>query len=73
MLRATNTGVTAIIDGNGGVIAAARSFATASVNGEIHGRTGSTPYVSMGNAGFLALAIAMILVGPLAARLKPGG
>ena len=49
MLRATNTGVTAIIDQRGRVLAAAPQFVTTALDGLAQGYTGSTPYVRWGN------------------------
>ena len=66
MLRATNTGVTAIIDQRGRVLAAAPQFVTTALDGFAQGYTGSTPYVRWGNwvvlgliAGMLAVAVAL--------------
>ena len=55
MLRATNTGVTAIIDARGRVLASLPLFTTGSLSGEIQGYAGSTPYVRWGNAPVLVL------------------
>ena len=68
MLRATNTGVTAIIDASGRIVASAPEFTTAKVSGDVRGYQGSTPYIVFGNAGFLVLALAMILIPLTAAR-----
>ena len=57
MLRATNTGMTAIIDQRGRVLEAAPEFATAVVNGDVPGYTGVTPYVRWGNLPIIALAL----------------
>ena len=62
MLRATNTGVTAIIDQRGRVLAAAPQFVTTSVQGKAQGFTGSTPYVLWGNWVFLSLAALMLVI-----------
>jgi len=67
MLRATNTGVTAIIDPKGRIVASAPEFTTTTVTGEIHGYQGATPYVRLGNWAFLAAAALMIAL-PLAAQ-----
>jgi len=56
MLRATNTGMTAIVDEKGRIIAQAPVFQIASLHGVAQGMTGSTPYVRWGNGLFLALA-----------------
>lgn len=55
MLRSTNTGVTAIIDARGHVLASLPPFTAGSLSGEIQGYAGSTPYVRWGNAPVLAL------------------
>ncbi len=55
MLRATNTGVTAIIDARGHVLASLPLFTTGSLSGAIQGYAGSTPYVRWGNAPVLTL------------------
>ena len=72
MLRATNTGVTAIIDANGQVVASAPEFTTTTLSGHVQGYQGSTPYVIFGNAGFLVLALAMLLLPPIVTRLVRG-
>jgi apolipoprotein N-acyltransferase len=55
MLRATNTGVTAIIDSAGRMQAYLPLFTTGSLSGRIQGYTGSTPYVRWGNRPMLVL------------------
>ncbi|HUO43985.1 MAG TPA: apolipoprotein N-acyltransferase [Burkholderiales bacterium] len=62
MLRATNTGVTAIIDPHGRVGQAAPGFTTAIVSGEVNGYTGATPYVRYGDAPVIALALLLTAV-----------
>jgi apolipoprotein N-acyltransferase len=69
MLRATNTGVTAIIDVSGRIAVSAPEFTTTRINGEVRGYQGSTPYIVFGNSGFLALALAMILIPLIASRI----
>jgi apolipoprotein N-acyltransferase len=68
MLRATNTGVTAIIDARGRVQARLPAFTEGRLEGEARGHTGATPYVRVGNAGVLAVALAALAVGVLAGR-----
>jgi apolipoprotein N-acyltransferase len=70
MLRATNTGVTAIIDPKGRITASAPEFTTTAVTGEILGYRGSTPYVRWGNYGFIALSGLMILIAVLLHRFR---
>jgi apolipoprotein N-acyltransferase len=60
MLRATNTGVTAIVDQRGRVLHSAPEFVITVVDGSVQGFTGSTPYVWWGNWPFLAIAVAML-------------
>jgi apolipoprotein N-acyltransferase len=60
MLRATNTGVTAIIDQRGRVLRSAPEFTITVVDGSVQGFSGSTPYVWWGNWPFLAVAAAML-------------
>jgi apolipoprotein N-acyltransferase len=61
MLRATNTGVTAIIDPLGRVVRSAPEFSTATVTHAVQGYQGATPYVRWGNYG--ALGLALLLLG----------
>lgn len=70
MLRATNTGVTAIIGPDGHIVAAAPEFSTTSISGEVQGRQGRTPYILWGNAGFLLLSAIMIASVPLVSRRR---
>jgi apolipoprotein N-acyltransferase len=67
MLRATNTGVTAIIDPRGRLVQAAPQFAVAIISADVHGHTGATPYVRWGNV-FVVLVAAAMLLGALLAR-----
>ncbi|HWR77149.1 MAG TPA: apolipoprotein N-acyltransferase [Thiobacillus sp.] len=69
MLRATNTGVTAIIDAQGHVLASLPLFTTGTLSGEIQGYAGSTPYVRWGNAPVLALW-GVLGIGLLAAAFR---
>jgi apolipoprotein N-acyltransferase len=69
MLRATNTGVTAIIDAKGRVLASLPLFTAGSLSGEIQGYAGSTPYVRWGNVPVLTLW-GMLGVGLLLARIR---
>ena len=60
MLRATNTGVTAIIGADGSVRGALPPFTRAALTGEVRAYTGSTPYVRWGN--WPAVTISIILL-----------
>jgi apolipoprotein N-acyltransferase len=59
MLRATNTGITSIIDHHGIEQARLPWFTRAILEGSIAGRTGTTPYVRVGDAYAVALSLAL--------------
>jgi len=69
MLRATNTGVTAIIDARGHLLASLPLFTRGSLSGEIQGYAGSTPYVRWGNAPVL-IVWGVLGIGLLAAAFR---
>ena len=72
MLRATNTGVTAVIAPDGRVEASAPEFARAVLTREVRGFAGSTPFIAVGNYGALALCAALVGIAlAAAARSKP--
>ena len=71
MLRATNTGVTAIIDQRGRVLTAAPQLVATVVDGTARGYGGSTPYVLWGNWVFLGLT-AVMLAAAVALRAHRG-
>ena len=50
MLRATNTGVTAIVAPDGAVVGRLPSFTEGVLEGRVRGRAGATPYAAAGNA-----------------------
>ncbi len=66
MLRATNTGMTAIITADGHVQSVLKPFTRAALRGEVRGYTGSTPYVRWGN--WLAILISVLLMAFLGKR-----
>jgi apolipoprotein N-acyltransferase len=72
MLRATNTGMTAIIDDGGGIVRVAPQFETAALTGTLQGYTGTTPYVRWGNALALAVSLAMLGAALLVAHRRVG-
>jgi apolipoprotein N-acyltransferase len=57
LLRATNTGMTAIIDHHGNIAAVLPAFTQGTLNGTAQGRSGATPYVRWGNAPVVLLAL----------------
>jgi apolipoprotein N-acyltransferase len=70
LLRATNTGATAIIDPHGRVLAQLPFLQAAALRGEVSGFRGRTPYVMHGDLSAMALALAL-LVASLAAGRGP--
>ena len=62
MVRATNTGVTAIIDHKGRIISRAPEFTTTALNGNAQGFGGATPYVKFGNILTILLSLAMLVL-----------
>jgi apolipoprotein N-acyltransferase len=68
MLRATNTGVTAVIDHRGRVQKSAPEFETTVIHAEVFGFTGTTPYIRWGNYAFLLIAAAMIAASVIVSR-----
>ena len=75
MLRATNTGLTALIDAKGEMLAHLPPFTTGVLQGTVIGYTGSTPYVRWGNwpvlvIGWLSLALAILEHGARWINLK---
>ena len=71
MLRATNTGVTAIIDERGHVADSVPQFVIAVLEGRVQGRVGRTPYIFWGNWAVLALIAAGVSV-PLISKRRRG-
>jgi apolipoprotein N-acyltransferase len=71
MLRATNTGATAIIDPHGRVTAQLPFNLIATLRGEVTGYQGRTPYVSCGDIPALVLA-ALMLAAAVVAQIKAG-
>ena len=73
MLRATNTGMTAVIGADGRVLAALDPFTRGALVFEIDGRTGMTPYARLGNTAALLLMFVLVLpavVSTFALRFK---
>ncbi len=66
MLRATNTGITAIVGHDGGVVATAPAFKAIVLNGEVQPRKGMPPYGQWGNWPVVSLMalVALIMLWP---------
>jgi apolipoprotein N-acyltransferase len=73
MLRATNTGATAIIDHRGEVTRWLAPFTRGRVEGPVQGRDGATPYARWVAAASLwpLLALALLIVSPSLVRRRP--
>jgi len=75
MLRATNTGATAIIDASGRVTAQLPFNVAAALDGEVQGHIGETPFLRWGNGPALILIVALLLtavaVGRFGHRRRP--
>lgn len=61
MLRATNTGATAVIDGRGVVTARLPAFSTGTLKAQVQGMQGQTPYIVLGNSLPVGLASLLLL------------
>jgi apolipoprotein N-acyltransferase len=71
-LRATNTGITSAIDFRGREFASLPWYTRGILEVRVEGRTGSTPYLALGDALPLACA-AVVLVAGAIARRRTGG
>jgi len=68
MLRATNNGATAIIDGRGKVVEQLPYYERGVLAATVRGTEGLTPYVRAGNLAFLGLGALMLLGAWIAGR-----
>jgi len=68
LLRATNTGITAIVNAHGKVQAEAPPFQVAALTGTIQPRQGMTPYARAGNYPVVILIMAMVVAAVWSAR-----
>ncbi len=67
MVRATNTGISSIIDDKGNVVDVAPHFQTAVLTGQVQPMKGATPFVRWGD-GLILLICGLILVFPIVRR-----
>jgi apolipoprotein N-acyltransferase len=72
MLRATNTGISALIDHQGRITARSRQFEAAVVTGEVEPRQGATPYVRWGNIPVVVLCAGLLLLAGFQHRRAAG-
>jgi apolipoprotein N-acyltransferase len=70
MLRAANTGPSAIIDHRGNVVMQSPQFQAQVLNGEVQPRQGITPYVQLGNWPVVLLCLGIVIAGRV--RRRPG-
>jgi apolipoprotein N-acyltransferase len=68
MLRATNTGMTAVIAADGSLQASLPAFTQGVLKAEVRAYEGMTPYAHLGNQGFLLLAAVFLLLSQLPRR-----
>ena len=68
MLRATNTGVTAIIDQHGTIVAQLPHFTEAILRGTAQPFTGATPFVLIGDGPSILLCLVMIATAAFSTR-----
>ncbi|MCM8595799.1 MAG: apolipoprotein N-acyltransferase [Candidatus Accumulibacter sp.] len=70
MLRATNTGMTAIIDVDGRVRSALPPFSRGALTGEVSGYAGATPFVAWGNWPVIGCALLIVCVCTVARQRR---
>lgn len=63
MLRATNTGMTAVIAANGDVVFKLPTFTTGVLEARVQGTTGRTPYVTSGNMTVIVVSLVLLAFG----------
>jgi apolipoprotein N-acyltransferase len=61
VVRATNTGFTSIIDARGNIISSLPQFSVGSLDGEVQGMSGATPYVRFGNYPVIFICASLLL------------
>jgi apolipoprotein N-acyltransferase len=71
MLRATNTGATAVINAKGEVLAQSPSFLRGTLAATVQGYAGLTPYVVLGNKPVVLLALLMLFAAWLTRGRAP--
>ena len=70
MLRATNTGMTAIVNPRGAIERVAPAFTATTLTHAVQGYAGATPYVRWSNLPVLVLCGALVAVGALGAARR---
>lgn len=72
LLRATNTGISAIIDPSGRLVSVSPQFQAAVLSGDIQPFSGATPFVSLGNGLAVFLALLLLFTGISGVRRETG-
>ncbi len=72
MLRATNTGATAVIGPHGQLQAQLAPFTRGSLSASVQGYDGMTPFIMLGNVSIVLLALLALLAAALIARRQCG-
>jgi apolipoprotein N-acyltransferase len=70
MARATNTGITALIDERGRITVSGKPFSTTVVQGKLQPMTGATPYVRMGDSFTVVLLGTLLTAGLILGRIR---
>ena len=70
-MRATNTGVTAIIDHKGHIVKRAPQFERTVLRGNVQARVGNTPFMRVGNYPVLIIIALLLLLSYLGKRASP--
>jgi apolipoprotein N-acyltransferase len=73
LLRGTNTGITAVIDHRGEIVAQAPQFAAIALRASFEARSGATPYVLTGDGPLTTLLLAAVGISVWTRRRGPGG
>ena len=68
LLRATNTGVTAVIGPKGELVDTLPQFRTGVLKGTVRGHTGATPYARVGNRLVVVLTLVALLAAGVSGR-----
>ncbi|MGE5155316.1 MAG: nitrilase-related carbon-nitrogen hydrolase, partial [Bdellovibrio bacteriovorus] len=70
LLRATNTGISAIIDHRGRLLVEIPAFVRGAMPAQVWPRSGATPYVRVGDWPALGAALALILAAVVLGRRR---
>lgn len=70
LVRATNTGVSAILDHRGDIQGVVPAFERGAFTGEVEPRTGATPFSALGNVPVVVLSSALLALAALLRRRR---